>query len=88
MPKFTEAERCARTAVRLSFPGSRIYCRRDSVGYSARIDLANGSWCSTRGSSRAKAILNCLELACEPAPGFPGWVEPAGAAELLELALT
>ncbi len=88
MPRFTEAERCARAAVRLTFPSSRIYCRRDRGGHCARIDLPNGSWCSMRGASRAKAILNCLELAEEPAPGFPGWVEPAEAAEPDELALT
>lgn len=90
MQRFSDAERSVRAAVRCAFPRSRIYCRRDRGGYCARIDLPNGSWCSTVGLSRADAVRNCFGLACEPAPGFPGWIEtlPASADELGELALT
>jgi len=88
MPRFGGLERLARRDARVAFPGCKIYCRRDRGAYVARIDLQRGSWCSTGGPSRAEAIDNCLALAREPAPGFPGWVEPAVVAELEELALT
>jgi hypothetical protein len=88
MSRFGELEREARRNARIAFPGCKIYCRRDRGAYVARIDLLRGSWCSTGGVSRAEAIENCLALAREPAPGFPGWVEPAESAEPDELALT
>ena len=88
MPLFSDAERLARHNARVAFPACRIYCRRDRGGYCARIDVRGGSWCSARGSSRAAAVTNCLALAREPAPGFPGWIEPAASAEPDELALT
>ena len=68
-----------RRAVRKAFRRCRIYCRRDRGGYVARIDLPTRSWCSARGVTRAAAVKATFELACEPAPGFPGWVEPAPA---------
>jgi hypothetical protein len=91
MHRFSAAETAARAEVRRAFAGSRIYCRRDRRGgCTARIDLPSGSWCSTRGADRADAVLNCLALAREPAPGFPGWIEPNPdwRSELEELALT
>lgn len=70
------AERAVRGEVRRAFPRCKIYCRADRRGgYTARIDLVTRSWCSARGSDRAAAVANCFELAREPAPGFPGWVE-------------
>lgn len=77
MPLFSDAERTARHNARVAFPGCRISCRRDRGGYCARIDVSSGSWCSARGATRADAVANCLALAREPAPGFPGWKEPA-----------
>jgi hypothetical protein len=98
---FSDDERAARAAVRAAFPvktlGTRglraIYCRRDKrdpAVFCARIDLCSGTWCSTRGATRAEAILNTLALAQEPAPGFPGWVEPTRWRDVYgtELALT
>ena len=88
MQKFSDDERAARAAVRAAFPVKalgvrglrRIYCHRDELklaGYCAKIELITRSWCSARGATRAEAISNTLALAQEPAPGFPGWVEPA-----------
>lgn len=85
---FSADERRLRAFVRAAFRGCRIYCRRDRSGFVARIDVPSGSWCSARGSSRENAIDETYRLACEPAPGFPGWVEPAPIGEFEELALT
>jgi hypothetical protein len=60
----------------LAFPEAEISVRPDDGGYCARIDLPSRSWCSTRGRTVGRALANCLALALEPAPGFPGWVEP------------
>jgi hypothetical protein len=90
--RHNELEHAIRELIRKAFPGSKIYCRRDRRGFCARIDLPSGSWCSTRGGSRANAVVNCFALAQEPAPGFPGWVEPMPSrvvdANAGELALT
>jgi hypothetical protein len=88
MPAFSYWEQKIRTEVREAFPGCKIYCRRDRGRFVARIDIVNGSWCSARGDTRDEAIAETFELAREPAPGFPGWVEPAESDELGELALT
>ena len=78
MPRFTHAERVLRLDVHRSFAGSRVLCRRGERrhGFVACVVLAGGSWCSAPGATRIEAIGNTLELAREPAPGFPGWVEP------------
>jgi hypothetical protein len=90
--RHSDLEHALRQNIRAAFAGSKIYCRRDRRGFCARIDLPSGTWCSTRGTSRAGAVANCFELAQEPAPGFPGWVEPTPSrvvdANAGELALT
>ncbi len=74
---FSKLERGLRAVIRDRFVGCKIYCRRDRRGFfAARIDLPTRSWCSARGDSRLDAIVRTYDLACEPAPGFPGWAEP------------
>lgn len=54
---------------------SFVLGRSDPRRFVARIDLPSRSWCSSRGTSRADAVKQTFALACEPAPGFPGWSE-------------
>jgi hypothetical protein len=68
-----------RAAIKAAFPGCAVSCIKDPSRhgrYRATIRLPSGAYCGTRADKPLEALQAVLALALEPAPGFPGWVEP------------